>query len=214
MNNKQKEFPVFEQVLEKYVPPKALGAVCRLLAGNSIDIKIVTPRKTLQGTYRMPTAHQRHFITINNNLNSYAFLITLLHEIAHAHAWVNCKAKGHQKEWKIYFKQLLNQFLQMDVFPTDIQTALTQHVAKITYSDITDINLTKTLRKYDNHTIVDAKTISLLEIPKNTVFLHGRIIFRKGETLRKYISCKNLINNRIYRCHPLMMVRVVEENIL
>jgi predicted SprT family Zn-dependent metalloprotease len=204
----------FEQILEKHLPQKAVNEAYRLLKKDEISLKIVPPRKTLQGSYRMQTAHRKHLITINNNLNPYAFLITLLHEIAHAHAWVNHKAKGHQKEWKTCFQQLLNHFIQLDVFPADIQTALEKHVEKITYSDITDINLAKTLRQYDNNTIVDEKTITLHEIPKNTVFLHGRIIFRKGETLRKYISCKNLTNNRMYRCHPLMTVRVAEENIL
>jgi len=208
-----KQFLTFEQVLEKYLPPKALTDACRLLEDADVSLKIVPPRKTLHGSYRIPTTYQKHFITINNNLNPYTFLITLLHEIAHAHAWTKHKAKGHQKEWKQCFKQLLNHFIQLDLFPAEIQTALKQHVEKIRYSDITDINLTKALRQYDNQT-TNAKTISLHEIPRNTVFSHGRIIFHKGETLRKYILCKNLTNNKMYRCHPLMMVSVIEENSL
>lgn len=210
----KKEFLTFEQLLTQYVPPKALGEVCRLLEKDNIFVKIVSPRKSIQGTYRIPSAYRGHSITINSNLNTYAFLITLLHEIAHAHAWITYKVKGHQIEWKICFKQLLNHFMQLDVFPAEIQTALEQHIEKITYSDIVDINLTKTLRKYDNNTVVNAESIALHEIPKNTVFLHGKTIFRKGELLRKYILCTNLTNNRKYRCHPLMMVRIVEENSL
>jgi predicted SprT family Zn-dependent metalloprotease len=203
-----------KRILEKYLPQQAVAEIHRLLEESDIPLKIVPPRKTIHGSYRLPTAYRKHFITINSNLNSYAFLITLLHEIAHAHAYITHKAKGHQKEWKSCFKQLLNHFIDLEVFPADIQTALEQHIRKITHSDAVDINLTQILRKYDNNTNFDQKTIYLQDIPKNTVFLHGRVNFRKGETLRKYILCKNLINNKMYRCHPLMMVRAVEEKIL
>jgi len=200
-----------EQILEKYLPKKAVTDACRFLEYGDIPLKIVPPRKTIHGSYRMSSSGRKHFITVNNNLNRYAFLITLLHEIAHAHAYVNHKAKGHQKEWKIYFRQLLNHFIAMDVFPADIQTALELHIRKIKYSDSIDINLTKILRKYDSNINIDQKTIYLQEIPKNTVFLHERVTFRKEKPLRKYILCKNLTNNKMYRCHPLMMVSVVEE---
>jgi len=214
MNDKQTFLSSFERILGKYVPPKALTAVCYLLIKDSIGLKVVPPRKTLRGSYRIPTAQQRHFITMNCDMNQYAFLITLLHEIAHAHAWLNYKTKGHQKEWKMCLKELLKQFMQMDIFPDDVQVALIQHIRNITYSSVTDINLTKILQQYDNNTTVAAKTIALHEIPQNTVFLHEGITFRKEEPLRKYIKCKNLSNNKIYRCHPLMMVRVVEKNVL
>jgi len=214
MNDKQTLLSAFERILEKYVPPKALATVCHLMIEDGIGLKVVPPRKTIQGSYHIPTAQQRHFITMNSNLNPYAFLITLLHEIAHAHAWLNCKTKGHQKEWKICFKELLKQFMQMDIFPDDVQIALRQHIRNITYSSVTDINLTKILQQYDKKTNVDTKMIPLHEIPQNTVFLHGRINFRREETLRKYIKCKNLTNNKMYRCHPLMMVQVAEKNVL
>jgi len=212
MNDKEKAFSILEQGLKKYIPSESVLAVCRLLTEDYINLKVVPPRKTWQGAYRFPTAHRQHFISINRNLNQYAFLITLLHEIAHAHAWKRHKAKGHQKEWKSCYGQLLSQFMQMDIFPDDIQLALTQHIKKITYSSITDINLTKTLQKYDNNKMADSQTIALQEIPKNIVFSHNGMTFRKGEILRKYISCKNLINNRMYRCHPLMMVQIVKES--
>jgi hypothetical protein len=177
-------------------------------------LTVVPPRKTLQGSYRLPTPRHRPLITINSNLNPYAFLLTLLHEIAHAQAFKTYKTKGHQKEWKNCFKHLLTVFMEMDVFPADIQLALKQHLEKISYSDSTDIKLTKILRQYDNNAASDSKTIALYEIPKNTVFLHEGKIFQKGEPLRKYILCKNMTNKKMYRCHPLMKVSVLEEKIL
>jgi hypothetical protein len=207
----KKVFSSFEEMLVDFLPPKALAEACRLLRDVDVFVKIVPPRKTIQGSYRLPTAHRRHFITINNNLNPYTFLITLLHEIAHAQAWTKYKSKNHQKEWKNCFRQLLNHFIQLDVFPNDVQIALERHIEKITYSDVVDINLTKTLRKYDENSVIsDSKLVALYEISENTVFSHNGVVFQKKESLRKYIKCKKLINNRMYRCHPLMMVSVVE----
>ena len=208
----KKKFSTFEEVLVKYVPDKAVDEVCRLLREADISLKIVPPRKSVQGSYRIPTAYRKHFITINDNLNPYTFLITLLHEIAHAHAYVKYKDIGHQKEWKICFKHLLNRFILLDVFPVVIQMALEKHIERIKYSDVVDINLTKVLRQYDDNATSDSKTITLQEIPKNAVFSHDKGTFQKGERLRKYILCKNLTNNKMYRCHPLMLVKVVENN--
>jgi hypothetical protein len=88
---------------------------------------------------------------------------------------------------------------------------LENHAKKIKYSDIADINLSQTLRLYDKKTSsVTSNLIPLSEIPKNIVFLHNGKIFRKGELLRKYILCKNLNNKKMYRCHPLMMVSLIE----
>ena len=200
----------FEEMLADYLPPKSLAEVCRLLMELQILLKIVPPRRTLQGSYRIPTAHQPHYITINDKMNPYTFLITLLHEIAHAHAWTKHKTRGHQKDWKVCFGQLLTHFIQLEVFPADIKTALEKHIEKITYCGSADINLSKILQKYDNNTSdSDSESITLQEIPKDTVFSYGKTVFRKGEPLRKYIKCKNLSNNKTYRCHPLMMVKVI-----
>jgi hypothetical protein len=38
----------------------------------------------------------RHRITINDDLNPFAFLTTLLHEIAHAATWERLRQRRHQ----------------------------------------------------------------------------------------------------------------------
>jgi len=198
--------------LGNYIPQKALTEVWRLLEEYDIGVKAVLPRRTLQGSYRIPREGERHSITVNSDLNPYVFLITLLHEIAHTHTWVKHKSKGHKQEWKGNFERLLIRFIELGVFPKKIKTALEQHLEKIAYSDITDIYLTEILRQYNTKAPSDEQEMMLKDVPKNAIFSYNGKNYRRGERLRKYISCRSLEDYRMYRCHPLMMVSVVEED--
>ena len=86
--------------LKEYIPINALASVLSLLEQDNLLIKIKNERKTRHGDYRsLPNG--KHQITINSNLNTYRFLITLIHEIAHFEAY---KAYGkfikpHGLEW-------------------------------------------------------------------------------------------------------------------
>ena len=71
-----------EHILEKYLPTHAVSTVFLLIKKNHVSLKIVNERKTRHGDYRRMT-NGAHQITVNANLNSYRFLITLIHEIAH-----------------------------------------------------------------------------------------------------------------------------------
>lgn len=70
-------------------------------------MEITAPRKGLN-----------HQITINQNLNKYAFLLTLVHEIAHLITYVNhgWNVKGHGPEWKNCFKKQITPFMRDEVF--------------------------------------------------------------------------------------------------
>jgi len=147
-----------------------------------------------------------HIITINNDLNPYAFLITLLHEIAHLQAFVNHRSLEHGEKWKNCFTLLLKQFISLNVFPFDVQCALEKHTQKIKSSDFLDIFLTKTLQKYDKKSEISQNLIYLEDIPEDTVFFYGNKKMKKQTLIRKYYLCKELKTNRLYRCHPLMQI--------
>ncbi len=197
-------------LLLKYLPENSVDAICSLLSAYPVQLKITNPRKRIHGSYRKPKNKSGiHQITVNGDLNKYTFLLTLLHEIAHLHAWVNYKSFGHGDDWKNCFMQLVKQFLLLDVFPEDIKIALEKHLQNIKSSDFMDIFLTKTLQKHDNNNINCNNLISLEEIPENTVFLHDGKYMEKQKLLRKYYLCKDLKTKRMYRCHPLLKVEVV-----
>ena len=68
-------------MLQKHIPEGALDQTLELLNHDSLTVKVKNERKTRHGDYkRLPNG--KHQITINANLNTYRFLITLIHEIA------------------------------------------------------------------------------------------------------------------------------------
>ena len=79
------------------------------------QLKIKKPRLTKLGDYRCPQNGKGHIISINNNLNPYAFLITLTHEIAHMMVWEKHQNKvlPHGSEWKEMFQKLMLNFLPL-----------------------------------------------------------------------------------------------------
>jgi hypothetical protein len=198
-----------KDILRSYIPEKSIDAVCDLLDLFPTRLKIVNPRKQIHGSYRKPkTKTDCHLITVNKDLNSYTFLITLLHEIAHLQAFVNHKLLGHDNVWKNCFAILLRQFISLNVFPNDIRSALEKHIQNIKSSDFLDISLTKTLQEYDKKSSLFQEAITLEEIPEKTVFLFGNKKMEKQTLIRKYYLCKELKTNKLYRCHPLMKVRL------
>jgi hypothetical protein len=69
--------------LAKYLPAGTVEEVGRYLQQYHIHLTIAGSGKPFWGDYRHRTVYQNHRISINGNLNPYAFLITLIHEIAH-----------------------------------------------------------------------------------------------------------------------------------
>ena len=53
------------------------------LQQHPVRVHVVRPRRSKLGDYRSGTAGKPHRITVNNDLNPYAFLVTLVHEFAH-----------------------------------------------------------------------------------------------------------------------------------
>ena len=199
--------PKDKDILRSYIPEKSIDAVCNMLTPFPVRVKIVRPRKRIHGSYRKPkTASKPHLITVNNDLNPYTFLITLLHEIAHLQACINHKSLGHDDKWKNCFAVLLKQFIFLAVFPDDVRCALENHIKNMKSSDFLDITLTKTLQKYDAASPVSQNLVLLEDVPKNAIFTFGNKKMEKQTLIRKYYLCKDLKNNKLYRCHPLMKV--------
>ena len=87
----------------KYIPEKAIPFIQFLIDTHNFTLKIVNQRQTKHGDFRkLPNG--RFQITVNNNLNPYQFLLTLVHEIAHhvTHQKFGI-VQAHGKEWKTVF---------------------------------------------------------------------------------------------------------------
>ena len=115
-------------VLQDFLPPNTYEPVLAYLQQYHVHLTVARERKSILGDYRHRTPAQNHRISVNGNLNKYAFLITLLHELAHLLTFEKFgnRIPPHGKEWKQLFGQLLAQFIEHRVFPEDIRKALLQ----------------------------------------------------------------------------------------
>jgi hypothetical protein len=159
---------------------------------------VARERKTILGDYRHRTHHENQRISVNGNLNPYAFLVTLLHELAHLLAFENYgnRIAAHGKEWKHVFGKLLAQFIEHDVFPADIKKALLQSLHDPAASSCSDEILLRVLKNYDEK---KDQQVFVEALSEGTLFkTHDGRIFRKGEKLRKRFRCEEVKTKRIY----------------
>ena len=197
----KKEVPVNH--LEQFLPPGTGEAVLHYLHEYKVHLTIARERKSILGDYRHRTHQQNHRISVNGNLNPYAFLVTLLHEIAHLLTFEQYgnRVNAHGREWKSVFGKLLHQFVQNQVFPPDIQQELTESLKNPDASSCVEDGLLRVLRRYDakkdNHHLIE-------EFPMGSLFRikDGRV-FRKGEKLRKRYKCTELPSGKVYLFSPV-----------
>ena len=92
-----------------------------------------------------------HQITVNENLNPYAFVITYLHEVAHYKVNTIYKRRKlpHGKEWKTLFKELMLPVLNSHIFPEEVLSNLHNYLQDPKASSCADLDLLKSLRIYD-----------------------------------------------------------------
>ncbi len=201
-----------QEVLAKYIPTKSVGIISDWIIENSIKIKITKSRSTKLGDFRPPFNGTEQRITINYDLNKYSFLITLVHELAHLKAWQKFKNRvlPHGAEWKNEYKYLMSFFLHNDIFPDDINKALAKYMANPAAASCSDINLLRTLRKYDAR---EDGIMHLEEAPDNCVFkLENGRIFRKGERRRTRFHCVEVATKRLYTVSSMAEVTVLEHS--
>lgn len=202
-----------QSILSKYIPEKAVPVISEWIYTFDFKLKIKKSRSTKYGDYRAPFKGQNHQITVNYDLNKYAFLITLVHEIAHLSNYNKHKhtVKPHGEEWKFHYKMLMQRFLVPDIFPPDIIVALRKYMNNPAASSCSDIDLLRVLKNYD----ATAPHIVLLEnLPLGSTFRYNETrLFVKGEQIRKRFSCKELGTRKIYLFNPITEVTLVNNEL-
>tara|TARA_B100000214_G_scaffold280916_1_gene210521 strand:- start:125 stop:712 length:588 start_codon:yes stop_codon:yes gene_type:complete len=181
-----------------FVPKKSEKLLQTWIDNLNIEVKIVNSRKYKLGDFRVQNMNMK--ITINKNLNQYSFLITIVHEIAHAFVFKKYKNNilPHGKEWKKTFKSLMLNFLTLDFFPEDILKVLTHHMINPKASTYSDLDLVRILREYNKEILLTVSDLHFGDCFKNT---NGKI-FSKGKKKRKRFECVECKTNKIYLFHP------------
>ena len=199
------------KVLEKYLPPDAAPLIGRWIDYFKCEFKISRNRGSKFGDYRSPYGGKGHRISVNYDLNPYAFLVTTVHEFAHLHTWNEHKqkAKPHGTEWKANFKKMMQPFFEKDIFPADVKHAITSYLNNPAASSCSDLNLYRSLRKYD---APKESVLTVEKVPLKALFkIKGGRVFRKEEQLRKRFKCVEIATKRVYLFSPVAEVELVED---
>jgi predicted SprT family Zn-dependent metalloprotease len=204
----KKEAPIDQ--LSQFLPPGTYDAVLQYLQQYHVHLTVACDRRSILGDYRHKTRDRNHRISVNGTLNQYAFLITLIHELAHLLQFEQYgnKVYAHGAEWKAIFGKLLAQFIANGVFPDDIKNALLQSINNPAASSCADELLLKTLRKYDTGKS-GGKMVEELAMGALFKTADGRI-FKKGEKARKRFKCVEVATKRLYLFSPVYEVEEVD----
>ncbi len=198
------------QILATYLPPDAAPLIGRWIDYFKCEFKISRNRNTKFGDYRPPYGGKGHRISVNYDLNPYAFLVTTVHEFAHLHTWNEHKhkAKPHGIEWKNNFKKMMQPFFEKDIFPLDVKHAITSYLNNPAASSCSDLTLYRSLRKYD---VVKESFTTVEKLPIKSLFkLKDGRVFCKEEKLRKRYKCTEVNSRRIYLFSAVAEVEVLD----
>jgi SprT protein len=203
----KQEYPLGH--LQHYLPKEAAPLVLQLLQQYKVHLTITKERKTVLGDYRHAVNNNNHRISINGNLNPYSFLITLIHELAHLATFIEHgnRVSAHGREWKLLYKLLLIQFLQLQIFPADIVAAIQSSLHNLPASSCADEGLMRVLRLYNKR---QDGMLLVEELPDGSLFaIDGGKIFKKGKQLRKRFQCVEVKTGKLYLFSPVYEVKEV-----
>jgi hypothetical protein len=199
-----------KQVFEKFVPEGAVDYCNQLYENLEFEFKITKSRATKLGDFRFKPDHKKSVITINNDLNPYAFLITYLHEVAHLTTFqeFNRKVAPHGKEWKQEFVRLAQPMLSSDIFPPNVLASLTRYFKQPKASSCSDPQLYAALRQFDKPT----NKIPLNKIQNKEPFRLNKKQFIRLEKKRTRWLCEEISTKRKYLISGVAEVELLEVN--
>lgn len=199
-----------ERLLNAYLPNPAVAYCTHLWKKIPFTLRVVHGRTTKAGDFSVRNGQCR--ITVNNDLNPYLFLITLVHEVAHAAVYrrFGNRTEPHGPEWKTSFRELMQPLLTPEVFPEDLLTPLKRHLQNPPSSTFADAGLTRCLRQFD------AKPdglVLLADLPERSLFQLQSRWFMKGPARRTRYACRDIQSKKIYLVPGQALVRVGQQGL-
>jgi SprT protein len=190
-----------------YIPAESFDITVDYIRKYNIHLTISKARKSILGDYRPPQKGQGHRISVNGGLNKYSFLITLIHEIAHLVTFVNFGnyKQPHGIEWQRTYANLLEEYVQLNIFPEDIVIAIRKSQINPAASSCAEIHLTRALSQYDDRQ--DLLFVEQLHIGQKFVTKDGRL-FEKGEKRRTRHFGREISTNKVYLFSGIYKVKL------
>lgn len=199
--------------LNTQLPEPAVPVIAEWIRHTHCVFRISKRRKTKFGDYRAPFRDQGHRISVNTDLNPYAFLVTTVHEFAHLLTWQEYKnsVKPHGSQWKANFRKLMTPFLIPTIFPPELIEALQVHLSNPAASSCSDPNLFRILRHYDLPR--DDSFVPIETLPHGAHFrLENGRQFVKQAKRRTRFTCIEIPSQRTYLFSSAANVLPITEN--
>jgi len=207
-----------EGIFGQFIPEMAMDMLIVCLQGHSLDCRIARKRTTKTGDFRPAGKGHPPRITVNGDMNPYAFLLTLIHEVAHFFVYLDTekantflirkhRPKPHGKEWKKRFTGLMQPFISMNIFPLEIEKAMVSYFENPKASASADSLLQRLLQSHDP----PGEHIRITSINEGERFITstGRM-FVKMDKLRKRFRCMCVKTRRMYLFSPEAMILPVK----
>ena len=195
------------EYLENHLPSKKAVAIIDYSAHHNCILRITRPRKTKRGDFRQLGIKQS--ITINQDSNSFRFLFTLIHELAHLETFIqhNNQVKPHGVEWKSNFKKLYDYFEMDEEFSVDnyILQAVKSELKNPKACSGVNVNLERAFAIYDC-----VQGVLLDQLPTGDFFMFRENKYKKLETRRTRVVCLNITNNRKYTINRAVKIQRIE----
>ncbi|GAB2605086.1 sprT domain-containing protein [Spirosoma areae] len=190
---------------DQYVPTPAAHYCYQLWQHYNFSFRVVKPRRTRLGDFRVLPGKQMQ-ITVNSNLNPYAFLLTYIHEVAHAEVYRHHilpqrrrRIEPHGKAWQLAFQQLMQPLLTETVFPINILVPLQQYMARPAATTYANPSLMLALRQFDSPTAAIAENRLLLrDVSEGNLFQLAKKTYVRGTLRRTRVVCKEVPSGRSY----------------
>ena len=200
-------------LVQPLLPVGCAAYVADLLGRQPLELRLSRPRRTKLGDHRPPNrSAARHRITINEDLNPFAFLTTLLHEIAHAATWERHRGRRrirpHGPEWKAEFGVILRPIVAESLLPPQVALALARYLENPAAASCSDRGLVLALAEYDAPPVGQVRVEELAERAVFRAANGG--VFRAGRLLRSRRACFELATGREFRVHGLAFVEPLE----
>ena len=198
---------VFQNTIKRYVPEATVSYCSELWLLHKFKFIVKKKRASKLGDYSYDRLLNQHTITVNGDLNPYAFLITYLHEIAHLITGVRYgfRVKPHGEEWKSSFKEVLYPILREEVFPVNVIAPLYDYIVNPKATSCSDMSLLKALGEHDEHKLAFLSDVKLTE-----TFRFNKKYFRKDSIVRTRAICTELGSNKKYYVPLAAQVEVLQ----
>lgn len=195
-------------VFYQYFPKDSIEYCFGLWQKHNFHFNIKKKRNTKLGDYRYSFVDKSHTITVNADLNPFAFLITYLHEVAHLIVQVSYKSgiDPHGAEWKNTFRNISAPMLNSEIFPDNVLGALNNYFKNPKASSCADPVLMKALHTYN---IVGSEFKMLSELNIGVVFEFNGRQFLKEEVRRTRVLCKETASGRRFLISKIAVVSMV-----